>query len=555
MKFKAGDFLVIILIFTLSAVIRFYKLDDFRCLNWDEASFGYNAYSILQTGKDEYGTSLPMEFKSVGDYKYPFYVYSLVPIIKLWGLSEFSVRFFPSLLGSIAPIFLYFITRKLLQKRVIAFFSALALAISPWHIQFTRAGTEGGIAYTITLAGIYLLLKAVIEKRGSFVLPAIIFFLSLYTYFGERVFIPLILLTTVFVFKKEIIAKGRKLAKTAILTLFLLVPILLSVVSIGQGEKFAKTTIFGYRRPDEYVFELKAQGDSNPTVNIFHSATLENGLSFINHFLNHFSPDFLFVKGPTEDGRQYIWGMGMLYLTDIVLIIFGAAFLYKSKISTKYKKFILFWILVSPITSAITRDPVHARRALALTAPLSIITGAGMYYLILIIGKLKNSFIKILLASVFAASFIYFVAFYFASYYVFTSKRTAVGPSGWQCGYEEVVTATQKYKGSFNKIIIDTSYQGPYIFYLFYEKYPPQKYQRQARLLGNRSDTLGEGGGYDNYEFRAIYWPEDRYLTKTLFIGPPERLPEKDIKSEESQILEKVYPYNNGFLFHIVETF
>src|SRR3989344_7793953 len=223
MKFKAGDFLVIILIFTLSAVIRFYKLDDFRCLNWDEASFGYNAYSILQTGKDEYGTSLPMEFKSVGDYKYPFYVYSLVPIIKLWGLSEFSVRFFPSLLGSIAPIFLYFITRKLLQKRVIAFFSALALALSPWHIQFTRAGTEGGIAYTLTLAGIYFLLQAIISKSRGFVLPAFLFFLSMFTYFGERVFIPLIIVAMALVFYKEIVSKGKKLIKPAILSAFLII--------------------------------------------------------------------------------------------------------------------------------------------------------------------------------------------------------------------------------------------------------------------------------------------------------------------------------------------
>jgi len=32
--------------------------------NADEAAFGYNAYSLLKTGRDEYGTLLPLSIKS-----------------------------------------------------------------------------------------------------------------------------------------------------------------------------------------------------------------------------------------------------------------------------------------------------------------------------------------------------------------------------------------------------------------------------------------------------------------------------------------------------------
>ncbi len=310
-------FLYPVIIFGISVILRFSNLGDFRCLNWDEASFGYNAYSILQTGKDEYGQTMPLEFKSVGDYKYPVYVYAMVPLVKLFGLTELTVRFLPAIAGSLAPIVLFAIAKTIFSNRLIAFLGALALALSPWHIQFTRAGTEGGIAYTLTLAGIYFLLQAIISKSRGFVLPAFLFFLSMFTYFGERVFIPLIIVAMALVFYKEIVSKGKKLIKPAILSAFLIIPLLLSVTSAGQGEKLSKTTIFGYTRPDEYEQTLVSTGDTPKLLAFFHSPILENGLSFLNHYLNHFSPDFLFVNGPINDGRQYVmeWGCYTLLIS------------------------------------------------------------------------------------------------------------------------------------------------------------------------------------------------------------------------------------------------
>jgi len=61
-------------------------------LSVDEAAIGYNAYSILETGKDEYGQSFPVLIKSFGDYKAPVYTYLLVPVYKLWGMNVFTTR-------------------------------------------------------------------------------------------------------------------------------------------------------------------------------------------------------------------------------------------------------------------------------------------------------------------------------------------------------------------------------------------------------------------------------------------------------------------------------
>ena len=88
--------LILLIIFIFSLLIRLSYCQTIPLL-WDEAALGYNAYSIIQTGRDEYGQFLPLIFKSFGDYKPGFYVYLTIPFIKIFGLNEISVRF-PSIL-------------------------------------------------------------------------------------------------------------------------------------------------------------------------------------------------------------------------------------------------------------------------------------------------------------------------------------------------------------------------------------------------------------------------------------------------------------------------
>ena len=74
-------------IIILAALLRLWHLDmNPPHLTPDEASLGYNAYSILKTGKDEYGTFMPIIFKSFGDYKPGLYVYAAVPFVAVFGI-------------------------------------------------------------------------------------------------------------------------------------------------------------------------------------------------------------------------------------------------------------------------------------------------------------------------------------------------------------------------------------------------------------------------------------------------------------------------------------
>src|SRR3989304_1484349 len=105
-KIFNGKVILLILVLVLATFLRLWRLDiNPPGLTPDEAALGYNAYSILKTGRDEYGDLLPIIFKSFGDYKPGFYVYLTVPFVAVFGLNEWSVRL-PSALSGVLAIFL-----------------------------------------------------------------------------------------------------------------------------------------------------------------------------------------------------------------------------------------------------------------------------------------------------------------------------------------------------------------------------------------------------------------------------------------------------------------
>src|SRR3990167_5139387 len=202
-KFKSEKFLLILIIF-LAFFLRFYKIGEIPpSLYWDEASLGYNAYSILKTAHDEHGQFLPVtNFAAFGDYKPPGYVYLTVPSIAIFGLDEFAIRFPSALFGVFTVILTYLLTKKLFQNESIAQLSALFLAISPWHLQLSRVAFEANAALFFSLFGIYSFIKFALGDRLWIVYSAASFLAALYTFTGQRLFVPLILILLVIQFRK-----------------------------------------------------------------------------------------------------------------------------------------------------------------------------------------------------------------------------------------------------------------------------------------------------------------------------------------------------------------
>src|SRR3990172_5246650 len=180
-------------------------------LEWDEVALGYDAYSIIQTGRDQFGHFLPINFRSLDDWKPPLYVYSAIPGIFLFGLNDFAVRLPSAVFGSLAVILVFFLVQEFFQERPeknqIALLSSLFLAISPWHLQFSRATFETNISVTVTLAAVLCFLKGIRGNIKFFLLSAIFFGLALFSYHSTRVVTPLLLISLILLFRKQLPAR------------------------------------------------------------------------------------------------------------------------------------------------------------------------------------------------------------------------------------------------------------------------------------------------------------------------------------------------------------
>ena len=141
---------VLILICLLFLITRLYKIDSIpSSVYWDEASIGYNAYSVLTTGKDEWRETLPLHFRAFGEFKLPIYIYSVAITESVFGLTSFAVRLPAVIFGLLSLIGLYLVVLKLTSQKLLSLLSSFLFSITPWFFIFSRTGYEAtaGLAF------------------------------------------------------------------------------------------------------------------------------------------------------------------------------------------------------------------------------------------------------------------------------------------------------------------------------------------------------------------------------------------------------------------------
>ena len=114
-NFINSDFFKLIIILLIALFLRTFRLSfSPPRLTHDEMSIGYNAYSILKTGKDEWGRSFPLDFEAFGDHKLPGYIYSLVPFLSFLPMSMVSIKI-PSIIAGLSTILAMFYLTKTME--------------------------------------------------------------------------------------------------------------------------------------------------------------------------------------------------------------------------------------------------------------------------------------------------------------------------------------------------------------------------------------------------------------------------------------------------------
>lgn len=503
--------ILFISIIILASMVRLFYLGKVpNGFYSDEAAYGYNAYSILQTGKDEYGNFLPLAFKSFGDYKAPLYIYFLVPFIKVFGLNEWAVRVSGGLLGIGTTILVYFLTKKLFKNDTIALLSGYFTAVSPFALQFNRMAHENNLVVFLVLLGMIFFIKA-LESINYIFLSFFAFILSIYTYHDARVLVPLMLLYLFIIHRQYFFIYKKRILPGIVLSFLLLLPL----VSLFRNDGFwsrPKHTVFTsdpgivLRTNEEREEDIK---DSFMFPILFHNKIISNSLTYINNYTKHFSFNFLFLSGDPVQIYQTV-GMGLLYLFSFPFLLYGFYILWSKNILHKW--IIWGWFLIAPIPSALTRFIPSASRTLSIQPVFAILTSIGMMSLISLI---KNTRIKIIfiIATVILASLN--TAYYLHYYYFNTNIRYA---KEWHYGMKEVISKVSEMQNNYSRVWFSPNAWG-YIYPLFYLKYSPEKYQQQNHLSDLNDFGFGWVSGFDKYVFADIPLKDFKLPEDTLFIG------------------------------------
>jgi 4-amino-4-deoxy-L-arabinose transferase-like glycosyltransferase len=108
-------FLCFIILFGL--FLRVYKIDSIPPHpSLDEATIGYNAYSILHTGKDEFGNRWPILLRAYDDYRPALYVYLVIPFVWMLDLTVAAVRMPSVILSTVSLLFFYIASRRIFKE-------------------------------------------------------------------------------------------------------------------------------------------------------------------------------------------------------------------------------------------------------------------------------------------------------------------------------------------------------------------------------------------------------------------------------------------------------
>jgi len=538
---------ILIIALLVGTFLRLYQLSDVpNGLTWDEAGIGYNAFSILKTGRDEHGAFLPIIFKSFGDYKPGAYIYLTVPSVAIFGLNEFAVRF-PSALAGILAIFgVYLLTKELLKKTESGFgpwdLAAAALAISPWHVHFSHGAWEVNVFSTLTVFGLYFFLRFI--KGKSSLYPSLLFAcLSLAMYQAAKLLTPLVFLLFIIIYWHDFwknIAGYLTLKKIIFVLPFVIFGawILLGSMLGEAGNRLNTLSIFNYK-PGVSNEIIKIDGKGSIQTPLFHNQAELTVRLVISRYLYHFSPEVLFYEGTLFSERGHIPSLGVLHPLEIIWLTLGIILLIKNGLDKKTLT-ILGLLLLAPVPASLTLAEFSTYRALFMTIPLSIISGLGIFYCI------KNfRYLSLPLIVIYAVIGVYVFDVYFLHSQTVFSKE-------FNYGYKQAV---QIIKDNPAQKVVFTDVLGqPYIYYVFYTAYDPATYQKNIDFIDGGLD-VGRVGKVANVEFHQF--GADEMMTKkdTLFVGSEGNINNKfDITGPNINLFDQIETPDHKIIFRIIKT-
>ncbi len=437
-----GYRIVFWLLLALGIGVRLWRFGAAPCgFNQDEAFAGYEAWSLLHTGRDSAGYVWPVYLTAWGSGMNALETYLMLPFLALFGRQVWVVRLPQLLVGCLSLPALYSCLRRCADEET-ALWGLLVLAFCPWHVLLSRWGLESNLAPGFLLFGTCFFLHGLEDSR--FLLPAgLLYGLSLYAYAAVWPVLPAVLLLQGLYAARHGKLRADRFLLAALLLLFLLALPLLLFLAVNFG----------------WLEEIRT-----PLFSIPRLLSLRSGELSLRRIPENLKTMFTMLWKQSDGLNWNSAGrFGLLYPLAVPFVLLGLL-VCLGRLRGAGKRFepavpLLLWLLAGLVQGALMQ--VNVNRANLLFLPLIVLAAIGLRWFS---GLFRGRLTPLLLAG-WLLSFGCFTRWYFTDY----QQEIAYS---FRAGLEEAIDAALEHEG---EIVLDHCLY--YSQVLFFSETPAEEFR------------------------------------------------------------------------------
>lgn len=461
--------LLFVVIVFIAVFLRFWQLDVIPPgIHADEAAGTYATYSILKTGLEPHGrlNLLALEDLNTGGTHPSLNTYFQMPFVKILGLNAYSVRLPSAIMGAITVVFFFFILMRLFGSQKIAFLGMFLLAINPWALHISRQGLGEAISIFTILLGTTMYLYSQ-KKLYMFILSAIFFGLSVFSYDAPKIFLPPFILLLIF-FTRDWVFKAKSYLLVFLLIILSFYLVMLKLTFFDNGlYHFSRANIF--ESVAENVDSERFQTNAPLWLSsIFHNKLSVSLKRFETSYVSIFSLNWFFVNG-SGNLQHSVGNHGEFFLFEMPFFFIGIYLAFKK--SYRLGTFLLGWMLIGAIPGGLTTGNYAYRSVHVLPIPI-IFSSLGIIWFweksnkFLYIIKSIARLILLTLMLIYISSYLYT---YFFDYSVYASEY-------WNKQQNDAIKFVSEESNKYKNVFVDGGEPWA-IEYAFINKLDPLVYQ------------------------------------------------------------------------------
>jgi 4-amino-4-deoxy-L-arabinose transferase-like glycosyltransferase len=327
----------------------------------DESSVAYNAYTISQSGRDEFGHAWPLFFQAFGDFKNPVHIYLMAMLFKLTGPSILTARLLSAVAGVITAVLLGLLAMRISGRQGVGLLTTLSALLTPWLFEISRIAFEVSLyplALTVFLVCVFRSSRRASWGWSDVVSLALTLALLTYTYSIGRLFGPLLALGLLF-----FVTRKRVVQLLTTWTIYILTA--LPMIFFQRWHDDALTGRFkliSYIRPESSISEVAR--------------------TFIRHLAGNVDPrNYLLSGDPNIYQVAHVQGTAAMLTATMVLAVMGVWLVARQDRNNAWWRFVVYGLLVSLVPASLTMDYFHMLRLVPMPVFLIVLTVPALVWI------------------------------------------------------------------------------------------------------------------------------------------------------------------------------